>query len=83
MNIEKAKAFEEKLIELINSCELPVEMAYYIVKNQLLELELLYNNVLYSRQITPSLNPDGSEEQEMSNSVTIPLENIENIENME
>lgn len=60
MNAGFAKEFEEKLIQLINTCNLPIETAYYIVKNQVLELELLYNNIIYSDK---SQTPEVQQEQ--------------------
>lgn len=64
-----AKQFEDALVQLINTCNLPIETAYYIVKNQVLELEILYNNILTSN-IEQSIK---DKDEQIKTTIDVPL----------
>ena len=46
----ESKIFKEKLIEVINNCDLPVSLAYYIVKDVYNELNFLYTQAIQNKQ---------------------------------
>ena len=47
MNNLTIKYFHEQLLQLVNSCGLPVGTAYFILKDVLREVEKVYNECLY------------------------------------
>ena len=47
MNNLSIKQFYEQLLQLVNSCGLPVGTAYFVLKDVLNEVEKVYNNCLY------------------------------------
>ncbi len=49
-----ARAFEDNLMKLINSCGLSVSEAYYIVQNAALQLKNVYDELVYKEQFEGS-----------------------------
>ena len=57
----ESKIFKEKLIEVINNCDLPVSLAYYIVKDVYNEYKVYYQEfddpLIYERRVKGKNNP--------------------------
>ena len=83
MNNASLEIFRQQLVELLNNSQLPVGVAYYIMKDVLIEVEKLYQQAINEDLKTPE-ETVGEFHIDPNNSQNNPdiIQNIEKKENI-